>query len=70
MEPGEWNPRPVTEYTVKNGNSESSAARDALPPATKSGPATLIDNWADLPEPVRRAILAMVEVTKTKGAEG
>jgi len=52
--------------------SETGGAESGAQPAPKaiSDPALadLIDAWADLPEPVRRGILAMVEAAKGEWA--
>jgi len=61
------NPRPIAENVERYADSEARAApcaaRDAQAQAIDPELAALIDGWADLPEPVRRGILAMVEAT-------
>ena len=68
---GESNPRPDTENPHKYADSETRAApcaaRDAAARPVASELAELIDAWADLPEPVRRGIMAMVEASKGGG---
>jgi len=65
------NPRPVAENAEKQADSETRAApcaaRDAQAHAIDPALANLIDAWADLSEPVRRGILAMVEAAKGEG---
>ncbi|WP_372922185.1 hypothetical protein [Roseovarius sp.] len=46
-----------------SGGAESGARPD-LSPIVAPELAGLIDAWADLPEPVRRGILAMAEASK------
>ena len=51
----------------ETGGAESGAPA-ALTAISDPALAALIDAWADLPEPVRRGILAMVEAAKGEGA--
>ena len=61
------NPRPETNKAEKYADSETRAApcaaRDAQAHAIDPALATLIDAWADLPEPIRRGILALVNAS-------
>ena len=65
---GESNPRPVTENTEKYADSKSSAApcaaRDAQTPTNDPALANLTAAWPHLPDPIRQAILAMIEAAK------
>ena len=69
---GESNPRPVAENAGKQADSETRAApcaaQDAQAHAIDPALAALIDAWTDLPEPVRRGILAMVEAARRGSA--
>jgi len=62
----------LTKTPENIAHSESGGAESGAPaaPKTASDPAlaALIDAWADLPEPVRRGILAMVDAAKGEGA--
>ena len=55
----------------KTANSEPGGAKSGAQAASTSisdsSLAALIDAWADLPEPVRRGILAMVDAAKGQG---
>lgn len=56
----------------KTANSDQGGAECGAPPAfstiTDPDLARVVKAWPDLPEPVRRGILAMVEAAKGEGA--